>query len=33
MTPSAQIADGRRMRRWSRETIIAKILEWEARYG
>src|SRR4051795_1045851 len=33
MAPSAQTAGGRRVRRWSRETIIAKILEWEARYG
>src|SRR5918999_6164298 len=33
MTPSAQIAGGRRMRRWSRETIIEKIQEWNVRYG
>jgi len=33
MTPSAQIAGGRRIRRWSRETIIEKIREWEDRYG
>jgi len=33
MTPSAQTADGRRLRRWTRELIIEKILEWEARYG
>jgi hypothetical protein len=33
MTPSAQIAGGRRVRRWSRETIIAKIQEWNDRYG
>src|SRR4051794_7871994 len=33
MAPSAQIAGGRRVRRWTRDTIIAKILEWEARYG
>jgi hypothetical protein len=33
MTPSAQTAGGRRVRRWTRETIIEKILEWEARYG
>src|ERR687896_1703780 len=33
MPPSAQTAGGRRVRRWSRETIIAKILEWDARYG
>ena len=33
MTPSAQAAAGRRVTRWSRELIIAKILEWEARHG
>ena len=33
MTPSAKTADGRRVRRWTRELIIEKILEWEARYG
>ena len=33
MTPSAQTAGGRRLRRWTRELIIEKILEWEARYG
>ena len=33
MTPSAQIAGGRRARRWSRETIIEKIREWSDRYG
>ena len=33
MTSSAQIAGGRRVRRWTRETIIAKILEWNDRYG
>jgi hypothetical protein len=33
MTPSAQIAGGRRVRRWSRETIIEKIQEWNDRYG
>src|SRR5215212_2335578 len=33
MTPSAQIAGGRRIRRWSRETIIEKILDWNDRYG
>ena len=33
MTPSAQTAGGRRVRRWTRETIIEKILEWEAAYG
>jgi hypothetical protein len=33
MTPSAQTAGGRRVRRWTRELIITKILEWEARYG
>jgi hypothetical protein len=33
MTPSAQTAGGRRIRRWTRELIIEKILEWDARYG
>ena len=33
MTPSAQIAGGPRVRRWSRETIIEKIREWNDRYG
>ena len=33
MTPSAQTAGGRRIRRWTRETIIEKILEWNDRYG
>jgi hypothetical protein len=33
MTPSAQIAGGRQVRRWSRETIIEKIREWNDRYG
>src|SRR3954453_6417249 len=33
MAPSAQIAGGRRIRRWTRETIIEKIREWAARYG
>ena len=33
MTPSAKTAGGRRVRRWTRELIIEKILEWEARYG
>jgi hypothetical protein len=33
VTPSAQTAGGRRVRRWTREEIVAKILEWEARYG
>src|SRR4051795_3807377 len=33
MAPSAQTAGGRRVRRWTRETIIEKIREWEARYG
>jgi hypothetical protein len=33
MAPSAQTAGGRRIRRWTRETIIEKIREWEARYG
>jgi hypothetical protein len=33
MTPSAQTAGGRRVRRWTRELIIEKIIEWDARYG
>src|SRR5688500_9023589 len=33
MTPSAQSGGGRRVRRWTRELIIEKILAWEARYG
>src|SRR5215217_7345349 len=33
MTPSAQIAGGRRVRRWDRDTIIEKIREWNDRYG
>src|SRR4029453_16380424 len=33
MTPSAQTAGGRRVTRWTRELIIEKIREWDARYG
>ena len=33
MTPSAKSAGGRRVTRWTRELIIEKILEWNARYG
>jgi len=33
MTPSAQVADGRRVRRWTRDTIIEKIRDWNDRYG
>jgi hypothetical protein len=33
MTPSVQVADGRRIRRWTRDTIITKIREWNDRYG
>src|SRR4051794_35264300 len=33
MAPSAQTAGGRRIGRWTRDTIIEKIREWEARYG
>src|SRR5919206_453632 len=33
MHPSANTAGGRRVTRWSRETIIEKILEWNERYG
>src|SRR5919201_355542 len=33
MHPSAQTAGGRRVTRWTRELIIEKIREWDARYG
>src|SRR5687768_8262428 len=33
MTPSVQIAGGRRVTRWSRETIIEKIHEWVRLHG
>ena len=33
MTPSAQTAGGRRVRRWTRELIIEKIVESQACYG
>src|ERR687890_2276785 len=33
MHPSASTAGGRRVTRWTRETIIEKILEWNERYG
>ena len=33
MTPSVQFADGRRVTRWNRESIIEKIAEWHARHG
>ncbi len=33
MTPSAHLAGGRRVTRWSCEEIIEKIVEWNARYG
>jgi hypothetical protein len=33
MTPSAQTAGGRRVTRWTRDLIIEKIIDWEARYG
>jgi hypothetical protein len=33
MPPSANTAGGRRVTRWTRETIIEKILEWNVRYG
>jgi hypothetical protein len=33
MHPSANTAGGRRVTRWSRETIIEKILEWNELYG
>jgi hypothetical protein len=33
MPPSAKTAGGRRVTRWTRELIIEKIVEWDARYG
>src|SRR5918992_533639 len=33
MTPSAGVAGGRRVTRWSREEIIEKIRDWNDRYG
>src|SRR3954454_810405 len=33
MHPSANTAGGRRVRRWTRESIIEKILEWNELYG
>jgi hypothetical protein len=33
MRPSAQIAGGAQVKRWTRELIIAKIAEWNDRYG
>src|SRR3954469_15138189 len=33
MHPSASTAGGRRVTRWTRESIIAKILEWNELYG
>jgi hypothetical protein len=33
MDPSAKKAGGRRVTRWTRELIIEKIKEWDARYG
>ena len=33
MHPSANTAGGRRVTRWTRELIIEKIREWDARYG
>ncbi|HEX6026303.1 MAG TPA: polysaccharide deacetylase family protein, partial [Solirubrobacter sp.] len=33
MHPSANTAGGRRVTRWTRETIIEKIREWNDRYG
>src|ERR1700742_5332174 len=33
MTPSAKAAGGRRRTRWTRETVIEKIRDWNARYG
>src|SRR3954465_13368210 len=33
MHPSANTAGGRRVTRWSRESIIEKLREWNDRYG
>src|SRR5215210_3032665 len=33
MAPSARLADGPRVRRWTREIIVEKIREWNDRYG
>lgn len=33
MTPSVSVADGRRVTRWSRDSIIEKINEWDRRHG
>ena len=33
MPPSAKTAGGRRVTRWTRESIIAKITEWNELYG
>src|SRR5829696_7761849 len=33
MAPSAQTAGGRQVWRWTRETIIEKIRDWNDRYG
>src|SRR3954467_15172630 len=33
MRPSAQTAGGAQVKRWTRDLIIAKILEWNDRYG
>ncbi len=33
MTPSAQLAGGRRVTRWTREEIIERIADWNGRYG
>jgi hypothetical protein len=33
MPPSANTAGGRRVTRWTRESIIEKILEWNVRFG
>jgi hypothetical protein len=33
MRPSAQTAGGAQVKRWTRELIVAKILEWNDRYG
>src|SRR4051794_19034196 len=33
MRPSVETAGGAQVKRWTRETIIAKIIEWNDRYG
>src|ERR1700749_3238377 len=33
MRPSVETAGGAQVKRWTRDTIIAKIIEWNDRYG